>query len=78
MSKDWIKGGIMVNPLANEGFSHDYAKFIYQIPDVMIVPQAITSKPFSVKAPKKTKKDIEKEKSPWVPQKPNQDSTDPA
>jgi hypothetical protein len=67
----------MVNPIHNEGFQHDFAKFVYQIPDVIIVPQAIIPKPFSIKPSKKAKKDIKKEKSPWSPQKPNQDSTNP-
>ncbi len=55
-----------MDPVSNQPFSHDYAKYVYQTPDVWVINHGLPpSKPFEVKAPeksKKTKKDMEKEK----------------
>lgn len=55
-----------MDPISNQMFSHDYPKFVYQNPDVLIVPPGPTAfKPFEIKGPeksKKTKKDLDKKK----------------
>lgn len=67
----------MVNPISNQMFSHDFPKFVFQPQDVVITPPVtLPPKAFSVKNTKKTKKDIQKEKSPWEVKKPNQNSGD--
>ncbi|MBA3603247.1 MAG: hypothetical protein H0W50_06330 [Parachlamydiaceae bacterium] len=56
----------MVNPI----FSHDFAKFVLQNLSPMVMPPVGVPRQFSISPAKKTKKDMKKEDSPWVPKKP--------
>lgn len=55
-----------MNPISNQGFSHDAVKYVYQDPDVRRVNQGPPpSKPFNIKVTeksKKTKKEADKKK----------------
>ncbi len=58
----------MINPI----FNHDFEKFVLQNLSPMVMPPiGVPRKLFSIPTAKKTKKDMKKEDSPWVPKQPN-------
>lgn len=67
----------MADPVSNKMFPDDFAKFVFQPNDALIVPPvAAPIKPFSLKKAEKSKKKKEKEQSPWEVKKPDKDSKD--
>ncbi len=55
----------MVDPISNQQFSYDYQKFIFQDLSVIPLPPVGTPKTFNIPTIKKSKKDLDKEKSPF-------------
>lgn len=56
----------MIDPISNQQFSHDYQKFVFQDLSAIPVPPYGTPKlPFENLLVKKTKKDLNKDKSPF-------------
>lgn len=58
----------MIDPV----FSNDFHQFVFQDPSALILPPVGIPKLFDILPSQKSKKDLKKEKSPWLP-KPPQD-----
>lgn len=67
----------MVNPIENAQFSHDFQKFVLQDPsNIPMGPVGIPKTPFSLKKTEKNKKDVKKERPPWLGKSKNTNSDD--